>query len=56
MRLLTDLQIALLAAVVIWSVWFFGPVVWREILDMLDPERERFRDVDELAERDRWQP
>lgn len=53
MRLLTDLQTAVLVAVAVMGVWWLAPVVWREILDMLDPERERFRDVDELAERDR---
>ena len=53
MRLLTDLQIALLVAVVVMLAWYLAPVIWREILDMMDPERERFRDVDELAERDR---
>lgn len=49
MRLLTDFQTALLAATVIWSLVYWGPV----FLDvLLDPFKDRFEDVDELARQD----
>lgn len=50
MRLVTDFQTALLLATAIWAVWYFGPI----FLDvLLDPFKERFTDVDELAAADR---
>lgn len=50
MRLLTDFRIALTVATVVWCLWYFGPI----FLDtLLDPFRDRFTDVDELAASDR---
>lgn len=49
MRLLTDFQNALLVGTVIWALWYFGPM----FLDvLLDPFKDRFEDVDELAKQD----
>lgn len=50
MRLLTDLQTALLLTTVVWGAWYLVPA----LLDaVFDPYRDRFVDVDELVERDR---
>lgn len=49
-RFLTDLQIAGLVAVIIWIVYYWGPILLDTILD---PFRDRFTDIDELAKRDR---
>lgn len=49
MRLATDFRIALTVATVVWCLWYFGPI----FLDtLLDPFKDRFADVDELAEGD----
>jgi hypothetical protein len=50
MRFLTDLQIAGLVAVTVWAILYWGPVLLDAIFD---PFRDRFTDVDELADRDR---
>lgn len=49
-RILTDLVLAGLAAAVVWTVWYLGPV----FLDaVFDPHADRFEDVDGLVERER---
>lgn len=49
MRFLTDLQTAGLLATIVWGVWYWGPVLLDAIFD---PHRDRFTDVDHLADAD----